>query len=488
MNNFLSVIVALVMVFSSIGGMTANIEGPVSFDARIGVDGQSVLALANTQADTAEETAQAVTVIEDILNAVSLTGVADKDTAELDLYTGTDVLLSVGVKNAEEGATIASSLLGNQVIFVSAQMVQMMQQQMQASIAESAAGSDTTALMSELQNLDKEQIAKDCTEIGEALKKAFEEKKGETVTGEITVDDLKFTSRTPVDLTYTEFMNLLLSSAKELLGKESFRPIVQAAGKDKDLIAEIDKAIEKLNSQPDDEKPEAQFTIYTDDAGNNYHVCDLVRVTTEEETARTENMHIGFGDISGLTRINCSFDQDQEKMNIAAALAEDKSAEIKAFVDANGSQADILAVIGADGNVDMTFTVLSQEMQAKILVRTEAAENERINFALDVFFGDSEKALLTVTGSAGKGGQAVSVFEGESITVVPFEKLMSTEDTTTSGQLSMTLAANALKAVTVLIKNLPAETAAWVNNQVKQMINPSSMMNPVIQTQQSDTP
>ena len=183
--------------------------------------------------------------MKDIVGALTLKGVADKDNAELDMLAGDDVMLSIGVKNAEDGGLIAaSSLLGSQVISVSAETVQALQQQMQASMTEASAG------MGGLENLDKEQIAKDFAEIVEKAMKAFEEKKGETETGDFTVDDLKFTAKTPVNMTYTEFMELVLNSAKELLAKESLQPVVQAASKDKDLIAEIDKEIEKLNRDP----------------------------------------------------------------------------------------------------------------------------------------------------------------------------------------------------------------------------------------------
>ena len=93
---------------------------------------------------------------------------------------------------------------------------------------------------------------------------------------------------------------------------------------------------------------------------------------------------------------------------------------------------------------------------------------------MDVYFGSTEKALLTITGSVGKGGEAVTVYEGESITVIPIEKLADTQDTTASAQLGMSLMANMLKSVSVLTKNLPEDTAAWVNAQMKALMNPGA--------------
>ena len=173
MNSILSIVMVIVMAFSSIGGVTAALKEPVSFDAKINVDADGILALAGTAAT--EETKQTITIVKDIVGALTLKGVADMDNAELDVLAGDDVMLSIGVKNAEDGGLIAaSSLLGSQVISVSAETVQALQQQMQASMTEASAG------MGGLENLDKEQIAKDFAEIVEKAMKAFEEKKGET--------------------------------------------------------------------------------------------------------------------------------------------------------------------------------------------------------------------------------------------------------------------------------------------------------------------
>ena len=40
--------------------------------------------------------------------------------------------------------------------------------------------------------------------------------------------------------------------------------------------------------------------------------------------------------------------------------------------------------------------------------------------------------------------------------------------------MTMTLATNALKAMNTLVKNLPDESAAWVNNQLTQLMNPKT--------------
>ena len=85
MNSILSIVMVIVMAFSSIGGVTAALKEPVSFDAKINVDADGILALAGTAAT--EETKQTITIVKDIVGALTLKGVADKDNAELDVRT-----------------------------------------------------------------------------------------------------------------------------------------------------------------------------------------------------------------------------------------------------------------------------------------------------------------------------------------------------------------------------------------------------------------
>ena len=70
------------------------------------------------------------------------------------------------------------------------------------------------------------------------------------------------------------------------------------------------------------------------------------------------------------------------------------------------------------------------------------------------------------------------------VKTLPLESLMSSDNSTATSQLSMTMMAGMLKAVTTLTKNLPEESAAFVNNMVKQMMTPSST---TTTEQQSDT-
>ena len=73
-----------------------------------------------------------------------------------------------------------------------------------------------------------------------------------------------------------------------------------------------------------------------------------------------------------------------------------------------------------------------------------------------------------------KGGEFTSVFEGEDVNVIPFETLMDENDQTASAQLQMKMIAGLLKGITVVTKNVPEDTADWINTQIKQMMSTST--------------
>ena len=477
MNSLMSIILVIVMAFSMVGGI-APTEGTVSFDAKVNVDAEAVMTLAGGAgaAGDAEQAKQTAKVISDIVNALTLKGVANQDTIELGLFAGDDVLLSLGVKNTEEGSTFASSMLSSYVVFTSAQLREMLKQQMLSSMTQTGSNVNLQAMAEQLQSLDKEQMRKDSEAFADSIIQTISEKKGEAETGEFTVDGMTFTGKAPVDMTYTEFMELLLNGMKELLAKESFQPLLQAYGQGTDLSAEIDKALEDLKNQPEEEKPELQLTVYTDDAEGVYCVCDMNRVVTasEGETAKEETVLLNFGKVGGLQKSHVSAVQNNQTIDMYASSRDDGSQDIQASIVSDSATAEINANTDPDGFMDIAADIKAEGMNAILHVKTEAMEGERTRFALDMYMNGSDKPVISVTGSAGKGGEPVSVFEGEGITVIPMEKLMDTQDTTASTQLQMSMMAGIMKAITTLTKNVPEDTASWLTTQLATMMNPGA--------------
>ena len=470
MNQIFSIILVIAMAFSSIGGLTAQTEGPVSFETKISVDADALLGLTGTAGtEVPAETKQTMQVIGDILSALTLKGVADNGAAELVLLAGNDAALSIGGKTEEKGVTVASRL-GSKVVFVSNEMVEMMKKQMTSSMTPQAAGLDTSAL-EKLQNVDMEQVTKDAEEALEKLSQAFEAKKGQTESGAFTVDDMEFTGKTPVDITYAEAVELFLNTAKEMIAKDSIKPLAEAAGTD--FGAEIDKALEELKKQPETDYPDMTLTIYTNTANEAYYVCDMTREAKAEGTA-AEKLYMGYGKMEGMNRMTAKMDTNGSKAIVKAISTPDGSLNLAATIESEQANAEIAAAQTGDGTMEMLCRIKASGTDARIDVHSEKTEDERSNFSLNVYLGESEKPLISFTGSAGKGGEMVSVFEGENVTAIPYEKLMDTQDTTAANQVQIQLMAGLMKSITVITKNVSEDTAVWIQTQIGQMMNPKT--------------
>ena len=432
------------------------IDMPDSFDAKISIDKDTLGAMMGGSPQMTEQ----VGMISSLLDAITIKGTSYKGSAELNLVAGNDSFLTIGAKNAEEGLTIASSLLGDSVIYASQEDLKKLMEQSTAGTAATAADAasvDFKELSEAIKGLDQKQVEKDCNEVGESLKKAIEEKKGEKETGEFTVDGFTFTSKTPVNMTFEELMELEINSVKELLGKESLKPVVDILSKSTDITAELDKALEELKNQPADQKYNMDLAIYEGEKDSKYFAASLTR-----ESAK-ETVNFGFGTVDGLERGIAHAETEQMTMDIASSGTKDGAFDIKANVLSGSDKADITGTGDAKGNIDILCDIQSASMPAKIHVTTADGEANRKNFNLDVFFMGGEKPLLNISGTAGKGGEIVSVFEGEKIEVIPITKLME-GDQATMTTLSMTAVTNLMKGVNTLTKNLPSETATWVSS------------------------
>ena len=495
MSSIVSILLVIALAFTSVGGLTANIEDTVSFDAKVTLDAEAIMALSGQNSleqltaatgNKMEEQKEIVKVAGDIISSLTLRGTASKDAAEAAILAGDSVALSIGMKKDDNGVTAASSLLSNNVIFISAELIQQMQDEMQkqqeqlaeqaaalaegqipavGSVQSAASGMDPQAVADILEKLDKEQIAKDIEEAGKKLTEGIEAKKGETETGEFTVDDMTFVSKTPINMTYPEFVEFLLTGAKELAAKESLKPLLDATGKD--VGAEIDKAIEELKNQPESDYPEVfDLTIYTDADNCTYIVSDM-------STAGKEEMHIGYGDIEGQSKAKIIRNQGDDKMAITTVGNKDGVFDLTANIESKTSNGEIKAGMDEAGNLNMTCNIHDGEQEAKIAVSTEKAEGDRTNFVFALCFGNSEKPIISFSGSFGKGGELVSVFEGEKITVTPIEKLMDSESKE-STVLGTTMIAGILKTVMVVTKNVPEETGNWINMKIKEAMTPQT--------------
>lgn len=426
-----------------------------SFEAKISLDAETLGAMMG-----GGETAEQVKMISALLDVLTIKGVSLGDQAELEVYAGADLALTLGAKSTAEATTIASSLLGSSVLAISAEQMQNM---MQAGAA-SASGMDFTKLTEAIEALDKEQVNKDCAEIGEEFLAAIAAKKGETETGEFTVDGYTFTTRTPLNITYDELMEIELNAMKALLSKESLKPVVDVMSNGTDLAAEIDKEIEKLKTATEEEKYNLVLAIYTGEADNAYIAGEMSKEASQEE------IHVGAGSVDGLVKVNVQATMEGTTMDIAVSGVENGAFEMKANIADGDTTAVITGTGDADNNIDLVFEIKSPSAPMTIHVAVADAGNDRKNLTAELFFTGMDKALLTVSGTAGKGGEILSVFEGENITVIPFEKLMDSSDQETMNTIATTVLTNLFNVVNVLKQNVPEEVGTWVTQMFMSLM------------------
>ena len=453
MNSILSIILVIAMLFSSVGGLTSKIEDTVSADVKISLEAQAVeaiAALSGTQ--TTEESMQTLKMAADILSVLTLKGVASKDAAELVLLAGEDALISIGATSTEEITAVASNLLGSQVVTVSNATLEQMKQ----------SGTDMSAL-EKLQAVNREQIMKDAAEARETLKKALAAKKGEAETGE--------SSRAPLDITFTEFMELLLNASKELAAKESMQAVAKMSGKD--LVAEIEKSIEELKNRPEEQKPVVEEAFCYSDANNSeYFTCLMKNKAVAEGTAE-ETFNFAFGDVDGLLESNFHYVRGEQVIDARITSTDIDFINMEVSIATEQADALITAARETDGSLGMTADIKAktQNVNAKIELNTKALGGDRYGFKVEMFMG-GETPLLTAEGSYGKGGELTSVFSGEDITVVSLEEAMSDTTGEATNKLQMSMIACLMKGVATLVKVLPEDTSKWLSTQFTQMMTP----------------
>ena len=501
MTSLFSIIVALAMAFSSLGSFTADLEKPVTLEAQINIDADQLAALIPAQEGDGGATLQTAKLAADIVNAISWRATADKDAMELALNAGEDELISLGAKENEDGGhTIASSLLGDNAISVSADFIKSMMSQMSSSMmsqfgglagqfgvtteadgttnmgatagegegsVSTESGSGTTSIADMLGDVDMEQIKKDSTEYSTALMTEIMSKIGEPEAGEYTVDGLVFTARTPINLSLEELEEISLTHTKTFLEKDSMKNMLSKFGAS-DAASGLSSALESIKNMPEEKKYNSSFAIYTADEETSYFCADIARDANEKYDLKAERIHIGTGTVAGEKVTYVNFDMSGKALGeIGATFTEDGAGELQGSVvtDEEGKEperADFSVTTDGAGNAGIIVDAIASGMPVRLVINTVKADEDNEAATAEVFLNGQENALATLVASKTLGGELTTKFSGEEITTQPVEKLMDTEDTTVSTQLSLSLFSKLMTAVNTLKQHLPEESAAML--------------------------
>ncbi len=456
MTGFLSLFMSLMMAFSMISGALPASEEPAYFELTIATDQDALqeavvqLGAAGAEQDPSalQETIEAVS---GLVNSVSISGVADSKNAELVVRASNEPVVSLSLQKREGETVLASTLLPGIVLTMGDEFAKAQLEQLATVQTTDDQQMDLNTFMEALSKVDTTVLLNDVNAASQKIAAALEGKMNpENVqTGEFEVNGYLFSAMLPLDLTYEETAELLLTFVKDVVSSEGIKPIMELFP-DSDIPAGLDKAIEDVKANP---PYTLDVAMYTNEAGDSYMTATL-KDKGEDESAKNPDVLLGFGTVDGLSRLNVDVSDQTDTLSVAADFAQDGTANGTFTVISEGDSV----------RLDGTFTVangsshLEMNMTASgiSLFITEDETTDEEGNKLDqaqVFLAGAEKAFLTFTAASGKGGEFVGSFEGETFSV---EEAMKEENAETANQkISMTFMTGLMTSMNKLVQNLP---------------------------------
>lgn len=452
MKSFISVLMALVMAFACIGCVSAEEQRAVTVEITASLDKEALSAMPGMT----EESKQQIEFFSDILNVLKLNAVIDGQAIQMDVMAEDDKLFTLAGRKDNKGITVASSLLGNNVIqIVPEKMAQLMQSAGGTGMPQISGSFDIQKIIEIAKSLDMKKVSADMLECVQDFIGKFQAKVGEPETGSFEVDGQTFTMKVPINMTVDELLEMGVSFFKGIVTKESVAPLMKALAGDKDIGAAIDKWFEEAKKTPEDQKPDMEMAVYANESGDSYFVVDITG--KKQEGSQQEIMHSGSGKIGGTTIYIVKYaakDGGSFDMNMTAT--EDKNVNMTFKLESAQMNMDV-EMHAEPGFADSVAVVKAGGMEVKTHSHTTVNDNGT-DFILEYFFNAAEKAAITVNVKAFKGGEITAKFEGDDLQVIPFEKLMDKEDSSAVSQLAMEAMGQLTGALTTLKNHLPENT------------------------------
>ena len=472
MNAIISMIAALVMVFNMAGGMMANLTEPLSTEVDFRLNQEGISTLIPTTED--DSTTQIVKLVGDILNSTSFRAAVDQTTVEVALNTGDAPLISLGVRNDENGITAVSNLLEGKALNLSAETVKALQEQM---ASEDAMG-QINNMINATASLDKEAALTAFFASMDQAVAGVKEKAGEAEKGEYMVDELSFISKAPVDMNDQEIITLLLNAMKGYVNQEQFAQLYSMMGENNNPAALLDQAIEKIQNRPEEEAYATTVALYSNEDGEEYVAADLVR-EAGENNPRME-IHMGFGTEFANHRINMNLTQDDNFSFITMNLRNAESFDMAINVTAPDSMEMFVNMVKTPGRMaDGVMGVHMNGLFVRVLLdQAEYAGEGRNGYHGQILATHEDEnvedptdyEIGTIDLSWGKSAALTSVFSGEGIQQIALEPMMQGEGQEDQATLMGSAMSGVMKALSALIANLPEDSAAMVNGLLQGMM------------------
>lgn len=379
MKKLLALTLALLMALTCMSAFADTIYTDVS------VDGDVAKTLL-TGFGVPEDQLAMVDPILSLVNALGVKVITVADGAQIDLDLNGAEALSLGVAMNEQGATVASTLFPNYVLTVSQETIGQIMAQMSASMpsAGGEGGMDMNAMMEVFGGYYQRWF--------EACAAAAHP--GEPVTGEYEFEGHTFDTMVPVEVD----ISAIAEATKSLMDEMMADPAAMA------MIQGMAQSMAQRSGQAFDE---AEFTEKFK-AGFDEWMAHFPDTTTAEVYTNSDG--------SGAFYMTAeSVREGQEEPFTCDMLFVDQTHMSMNYQDGQTTQGGF----ELDGT-DMGLYFVMGETYFGLAI--SFPENQ---FAMDIYFVDAEKPLVSITVDTAKGGERTLSMDAEGKTVLAVEDVMN---------------------------------------------------------------
>lgn len=340
MKKLLALALALAMMLCSVNALALDLgsEGAtILVEANVDEDFFTQLIKAQMGSSVDEQTMSVASSLIKMVNKLGLQVSIGNDGGELDVLLNGTNLAAIGLfATTNGGLALISDLIPNYAVTVAPETLQ----QLVAALQQQLGG------LSSL-NLDPNELLNAVLPHVETLLNAISEKVGEPESGLFTVDGYMFNTKVPVNMTSKELATVAVQCVKDIASEPAVQGLLQqlaslsgSSSLDFDLSG-LDSALESIANTPDEESPELELALYSNNDGS-YLVMDM------SQNDETLSLHAG--------RLGNSFVLNIDALGqaaIAAVITVDEQAgalDARIDVEAQGQYVGLTLQAGQQAN------------------------------------------------------------------------------------------------------------------------------------------
>lgn len=405
MKKLLALMMTLALALSCVG-VQAEMTLPVNANVTVQVNGDSLstlLMMTGTEMD--ENSTAAMSSLLAMLNALSVNVAATEEGMQAELRLKDTAVGTVNLGSDEKGNLVmVSDLFPTYAITMAPETLNQL-------LSLDTADQPALANMDDVAAALQQQIA--------AVTEGMQEKTGQPVPGEYTIEGTAFNVMVPMELTMGDVMQMGVSVAKGMLANESVLAFLGELDMPMDEFSPeaLDEALADM-SEEEAAAPVSMNLYYQMDAEGN---ATDNRYITYETTIDGENVSVAFGYVDGKVYVHALMSEDVYE-------TEDALRQAAQMGTADTGTIDMVAGTDADGNVALTFEMLVEGVYMAVKADgqpTDAGFRGKAEF----YLLDAENALLTIHVELTQGvGELTNTVSAEGKTVLALEELMAMDE------------------------------------------------------------